>query len=377
MKRKQFFIYSLLLFYFLTSCGNKGIEKKQVLEDIKTLQLSQGNAYDLSQLALKCIEKEYPYKPGHVINSPGDIHTPREMHPAFYGCFDWHSAVHGHWMLVKLLKMFPEISNAEKIRETLDMNLKSENVDQELNYFQQQNRKSFERTYGWAWLLKLYTELKTWDDSQGKQWADNLSPLAQLISKRYLEFFPKQTYPIRRGVHANTAFGLSFALDYAETTHNKKMTDLLIKKAKDYYLFDKDYPAEWEPGGDDFLSPSLTEADLMRRVLDKDQFSKWFDMFMPGIPDNIVTPATVADRSDPKIVHLDGLNISRAWCMFGIAIALPEKNPKKIILIKNGLKHLNTGTQHILSGNYEGEHWLASFALYAYSLLIDLKDNLN
>ncbi len=277
MKGKQFLIYSLLLFSFLFGCGKKDIEKEQLLEDIKEFQLYQGNAYDLSHLALKCITKEYPYKPGHVINSPEDIHIPRDMHPAFYGCFDWHSAVHGHWMLVKLLKMYPDISNAEQIRKSIDGNLQAENITKEVEYFQQQNRKSFERTYGWAWLLKLYTELKTWDDTQGKSWAENVSPLARLISR---------------------------------------------------------------------------------------------------IPDNILIPATVADRSDPKIVHLDGLNISRAWCMFGIAAVLPENNAKRNILIKNGLTHFNSGLQNILSGNYEGEHWLASFAIYAYSVLMDLKENI-
>ncbi|MFO7889475.1 MAG: DUF2891 domain-containing protein [bacterium] len=374
MKKKQFFIYSLLLFYFLFSCGNKDTKNRQLLEDIKKFQLSQENAYDFSQLALKCIQKEYPYKLGHVINSPEDIHIPKDMHPSFYGCFDWHSAVHGHWMLVKILKMYPDISNAKQIREAIDVNLRAENISQEVKYFQQQNRKSFERTYGWAWLLKLYTELKTWDDPQGRKWAENVLPLAQLISRRYVEFFPKQTYPIRRGVHANTAFGLSFALDYAEITKDKKMMNLLVKKAKEYYLFDKRYSAEWEPGGDDFLSPGLTEADLMRRILNTDQFSKWFDMFMPQVPDNILNPATVTDRSDPKIVHLDGLNLSRAWCMFGIASVLSDRNLKKDILINAGLKHLETGSLNILSGNYEGEHWLASFAIYACSSLYLLKE---
>ncbi len=371
MKARLLYVLSLLLLF----CNGKyTTDYQKVQEEIESFQLNREVAYDLSNLALECIKKEYPYKPGHVINNPKDIHIPRKMHPAFYGCFDWHSAVHGHWMLVKLLKMFPDISNAHEIRVALDENLTADNVSKEVVYFKQENRKSFERTYGWAWLLKLSSELETWDDPEARKWAENLLPLVKLIRRRYFDFFPKQTYPIRRGVHANTAFGLSFALDYARITKNKKMENLLKDKAKDYYLFDKNYPAEWEPGGDDFFSPSLIEADLMRRVLDADQFLKWFDKFMFKIPENILEPATVSDRSDPKIVHLDGLNLSRAWCMFGIASVLSDKNFKKITLIKTGLKHLESGSLNILSGNYEGEHWLASFAIYAYSLLLDLRE---
>ena len=257
----------------------------------------------------------------------------------------------------------------------MDTNLTAENINKEVFYFQQENRKSFERTYGWSWLLKLFSELQTWNDPQGQKWKENLLPLTSLIRKRYLDFFPKQTYPIRRGVHANTAFGLGFALDYARINQDKKLEDLLIRISKKYYYFDKNYPVTWEPDGDDFLSPCLMEADLMRKVLTKDQFLQWFDLFLPQIRENILKPVTVSDRTDPKIVHLDGLNLSRAWCMFGIASVLPDENPKKITLIKTGLAHLKTGSLNILSGNYEGEHWLASFAVHAYSSLSDLKEN--
>lgn len=376
MKNYVLFLVIILCFIFLFSCDHNHNVYQNIKMEIKRIQFNQEVALDLSNLALKCILKEYPYKPGHVINGPEDIHIPRKIHPAFYGCFDWHSAVHGHWMLVKLLKMFPDIENAKQIRRALEQNLQSKNISQELNYFKQKNRESFERTYGWAWLLKLYSELKSWNDPQGKQWAENLLPLAQEIRNRYLDFLPKQTYSIRRGVHANTAFGLHFAYDYAILTNDKKLKALVVDRTKKYYLFDKNYPADWEPGGDDFLSPSLTEADLMRRVLKPEEFSEWFDKFLPTLPVEILEPATVSDRSDPKIVHLDGLNLSRAWCMFGIASVLPNKNRKKIIIINAGLNHFETGSKNILSGNYQGEHWLASFAVYAYSSLQDLKEKL-
>jgi hypothetical protein len=328
-------------------------------------------ASHFAELALRCVAREYPNKPDHVLNSEKDVLSPKALHPAFYGCFDWHSSVHGHWMLIRLLRMFPGLPEAPRIRAVLGSNLTAANVSAEVTYMDQPNRKSFERTYGWAWLLKLAQELSDWNDPQGRQWAENLRPLTRAIAARYMDFLPRQTYPIRTGVHPNTAFGIAFALDYARAVHDRKLEKLLVERAVAYYGDDRDAPESWEPGGEDFFSPALMEADLMRRVLNKSRFERWFRNFMPGMgkgtTTNLLRPAIVSDRSDPKIVHLDGLNLSRAWCMIGIAESLPAGDATRERLKKAAELHSAASLAHIASGNYEGEHWLASFAVYLLS----------
>ena len=332
------------------------------------LSLTQDQASHFARLALKCVRKEYPNKPDHTINDGDDVRSPKAMHPAFYGCFDWHSTVHGHWMLVHLLKMFPHLPEARDIREALNANLSEKNIAGEVAYLKQTNRASFERTYGWAWLLKLAEELRGWNDDDGQRWSGSLQPLADGFVEKYLAFLPKQNYPIRTGVHPNTAFGLAFALDYARAAGNKKLEALLIERSRTYFGNDVNYPAAWEPGGEDFFSPALMEADLMRRVLPQREFAAWFHRFLPGIvrnqPKQLLQPAIVTDRTDPKLVHLDGLNLSRAWCMRSIAAALPQNDPARRILAQSATAHAQAALPFIASGNYEGEHWLASFAVY-------------
>jgi len=332
-------------------------------------RLDKKIAAGFADLALKCVQKEYPNKPDHVMNKSTEVLAPSVMHPAFYGCFDWHSSVHGHWMLVRLLKKFPDMENAPAVRKALNENLSAENIKIEVEYLNQGNRKSFERTYGWTWLLKLQEELTGWDDAGGKLWNQNLQPLSKALVQSYINFLPKQNYPIRTGVHPNTAFGIAFALDYAVKTKNEKFESLLKERALAYYGNDKNYDPKWEPGGEDFFSPALMEADLMRRILNTDEFIKWFNEFIPGLDAavNLLEPAVVTDRTDPKLVHLDGLNLSRAWCMFGIAAQMPESNPLKKILSASAQKHSEAGLSNIASGSYEGEHWLASFAVYLLS----------
>ncbi|MGD8415325.1 MAG: DUF2891 domain-containing protein [Candidatus Latescibacterota bacterium] len=344
-----------------------------------TPELTAETAQSLSLLALGCIQREYPNKPGHVMNDESEVKNPAALHPAFYGCFDWHSAVHGHWTLVRLLKMFPDMPNGGDIRAALDQNLTAENILGEVAYLEQPNRKSFERTYGWAWLLKLAEELHDWDDPDGVRWSQNLEPLADEICGRYVDFLPRQTYPIRRGVHANTAFGIAFALDYARATGRVEMIDLLTERSLDYFSADANYPASWEPGGDDFFSPALMEADLMRRVLPPEDFRQWFGRFLPdavrGGPENLMTPAVVADRADPKIAHLDGLNFSRAWCMAGIATVLPPGSRSRRTLEDAARLNAAAALANVASGHYEGEHWLASFAVYTLSTFEGLGNN--
>jgi hypothetical protein len=319
-------------------------------------------------LALEGITREYPNKLDHVMNGPEEVLSPRALHPVFFGSYDWHSCVHGHWLLVRLLKLFPDLPEGPEIRATLDTLLTPEKVAAEVAYLGQPSRASFERTYGWAWLLKLAEELRGWDDEDGLRWAEALQPLADAFRARYLEFLPKQDYPIRRGVHPNTAFGIAFALDYARAFEDAELEALLLERATAYFGEDRNFPAAWEPDGDDFFSRSLVEADLMRRVLAPEAFAEWFHEFLPGLaggePASLLTPAEVSDRSDPKIVHLDGLNLSRAWCMRAIAEALPEADPVRRILMESAARHAEATLPHIASGDYVGEHWLATFAVY-------------
>jgi Protein of unknown function (DUF2891) len=330
--------------------------------------LTQEQATAFAKLALKGVRKEYPNKPGDVLNGYPDVKGPRAMHPAFYGCFDWHSSVHGHWMLVRLLRHFPELPESKQIRAALAENLTAKNLQAEADYFAQPNRASFERTYGWAWLLKLAEELQSWDDPEGKEWSRNIKPLADTIVARYLAFLPKQTYPIRTGVHPNTAFGLAFAMDYARAVDHKPLRERVEERSRAYYGKDVEAPARWEPDGADFFSPSLMEADLMRRVLPPAEFQAWLGRYLPGLakgePKSLFEPATVTDRTDPQIVHLDGLNLSRAWCMRSIAAALPAGDPARKILTESAARHADAALKHVASGDYAGEHWLASFAVY-------------
>lgn len=339
-----------------------------LIEADNQLRLTQEGASHFARLALHCIQQEYPNKLSHVMNSEEEVLSPRTLHPAFYGCFDWHSSVHGHWMLVRLLKTFPDLPEGDKIREKLATNLTKENIAQEVAYLNQSGRKSFERMYGWAWLLKLAKALQTWNDPQGKEWAANLQPLADVFVARYIDFLPKQTYAIRTGVHPNTAFGLSFAWDYALVAEHEELQATIKESALRYYGFDVNCPASWEPSGSDFLSPCLQEADLMRRILEPDAFKDWYSRFLPQLPLTLREPATVTDRTDGQLVHLDGVNLSRAWCLYGIAAALPQSDPRVSLLREVAEKHVRITLPNIASGSYEGEHWLASFAVYVLSM---------
>lgn len=330
--------------------------------------LDDATAVAFARLALRGIATEYPNKPADVLNGDGDVRPPREIHPAFYGCYDWHSAVHGHWMLVRLLRRHSGLPIEAEIRAALAANLGAEKLATEAAFFARPGAKSYERPYGWAWLLKLAEELHGWDDPQGRQWAANLEPLVDVIVRSFIEYFPKQTYPNRSGVHSSTAFAFGFALDYARATGNGPLAELVGARSRDYFGGDERIPAAWEPDGADFFSPSLMEADLMRRVLPAAEFRAWFARFLPemagGGPRSIVEPATVTDRTDPQLVHLDGLNISRAWCMRGIAAALPAGDPARGVLEAAAARHAAAGLPHVTSGDYAGEHWLASFATY-------------
>jgi hypothetical protein len=328
--------------------------------------LTKERASHFAKLALKCIQQEYPNKPGEVLGSDRDVKPVREYRPAFYGCFDWHSSVHGHWMLVKLLKLHPEIPEAQAIREAVGCNLTAEKIAMEVKFFLDSNNRTFERTYGWAWLLKLAEELHTWDDPQARAWESALQPLSDLICSYYITFLPKLVYPIRVGEHTNTAFGLAFALDYARTTQHKALEEMIVVRAGDFYSNDKNCPESWEPGGYDFLSPCLSEADLMARVLTNEEFLPWINDFLPGLSNGSLKimneTARVSDRSDGKLVHLDGLNFSRAWNLKRIA---GVKGINSKALLEAAQKHIEAALPNVVDGDYAGEHWLATFAVVA------------
>ena len=361
--------YALILQIILFSSINLMAQDSFLTSDpvSGTLSLTTEGAEHLASLAFRCIDQEYPNKIAHVMSNEEEVGTPQELHPAFYGCFDWHSSIHGHWMLVRLMKEFPEMES-DAIRSKLSANLTAENIQAEVAYLEHPQRKSFERMYGWAWLLKLAEELHTWDDPEAQTWSENLQPLADKIISLYIDFLPRQTYPIRTGQHPNTAFGLSFAWDYAVTTDHEPLQTSIREAALRYYGLDTECPAHYEPGGADFLSPCLEEANLMVRILSEDAFSDWFGRFMPDISDNLQVPAVVSDRSDGKLVHLDGLNLSRAWCLYRISAGLPEGDPRRTALQHIAQVHIQVTMPEIASGGYEGEHWLASFAVYALTV---------
>ncbi len=325
------------------------------------MKLDIETASSLARIPITCLNKEYPNKLNQVLGDMDDLKNPEVLHPAFYGCFDWHSSVHGHWMLIKLVKLFPEIHEKTEIFRIMDQNLTAENINAEIEYFQGEYNKTFERTYGWAWLLKLAQELHDWDHPKGEKWLENIMPLAHLIRDKYTDFLPNLTYPIRTGEHPNTAFGLSLAYDYASSLGDTTFMLLIEKRSKGYYLEDRNCPIDWEPNGFDFLSPCLEEANLMQKILSIELFQAWIVDFIPDF--SSFTPAVVSDRSDPKIVHLDGLNFSRAWCLLGISNSMPGSGNKE--LIRKAAAHFNKSFPHLSSGNYEGEHWLTSFAILA------------
>jgi hypothetical protein len=360
--------FTLLLLVLFLNCNQvrkekqvQAVETKIEIAETPVLNLEQANR--LAQLPLHCMDTEYPNKLGQTLGSDEDLLSPKTLHPAFYGCFDWHSSVHGHWSLVRLLKMFPNLENAQANKEILLKSISKENILTEIAFFEGEHNKSFERTYGWAWLLKLAEELHTWDDSTARTLEDNLQPLTDLIVDKYMEFLPKLNYPIRVGEHPNTAFGLSFAWDYAVAVGNQELINIIVTRAKDFYSKDVNCPLSWEPGGYDFLSPCLEEAALMKRILSEADFKSWVVSFLPQLQDPHFTLETgkVSDRTDGKLVHLDGVNFSRAWSLNKIAEDLPEYSHLKNI----ANQHINYSLPSIVGDSYEGGHWLGTFAIYA------------
>ena len=371
---------SLLMLVLIIACkGDPEVKEASEIESdsIKEKSILSGDllgedrveftvkeANNLAELPLNCINTQYPNKLGQTLENKEAIGEPQELHPAFYGCFDWHSSVHAHWSMVSLLKQFPDLKKAETIREKLKESLSAENIQGEIDYFKREQSDSFERTYGWAWLLKLAEEIETWNDPLADELGKNLAPLTELIVKKYIEFLPKLNYPIRVGEHSNTAFGLSFAYDYANAVEHTELKELISERAKDFYLSDNNCPLTWEPGGFDFLSPCLEEVSIMSRVLPKNAFEMWLEDFLPQLKseDFDVEVGEVSDRTDGKLVHLDGLNFSRAWVFYGLINQYPDKFSH---LQEIADRHVAHSFPNLVGDSYEGGHWLGTFAIYA------------
>ncbi len=342
-----------------------------------SLHASEGKSRDLTpegakrfaDLALSCVHQEYPNKIAHVLQSDEDVKPPRELTPSFYGCFDWHSAVHGHWLLARLSRLYPEAEFATPAMDALKQSLTAKRIGGEVDYIRGEGRESFERPYGLAWLLQLSTELNEWDDPAAEEMAKSLEPLEEIVVERLEEWLPKLAYPIRTGEHSQTAFAFGLMLDWARATGHRSLESLLEERVETLYLKDVDCPLTYEPSGQDFLSPCLAEADLMRRVLPEDEFASWLSTFLPVIPaaesDREWLPvAVVTDRSDGKLAHLDGLNLSRAWMLEGIAAGLPDDDPRIETLLKTAAVHADDALEAVDGEHYEGGHWLGSFATY-------------
>lgn len=348
----------------LFSCGDAAHNSKEAEQTIPKFELSEQQAKTIFEMPVHCITVEYPNKLGQSIGSDADLKPPRVLRPIFYGCFDWHSSVHGYWSIVKLMKSFDGLDREGKVRNTLNTLITEENAAVEKAFFEDKNNLSFERTYGWAWLFKLQEELITWDDPDAQRWSHALHPTVDLLRGKLLDYLPKLVYPIRSGKHDNTAFGLSLMYDYALTAKDQALADAITEHATRLFQQDKKCDFSYEPSGSDFLSPCLEEAYLMSKVLDKKHYEAWLSDFLPQMfaSDFRLEPAIVKDRSDGQLVHLDGLNYSRAACLYGIAQQIPA------------LAHLRTVADAHLSftlpnltkeDDYMGSHWLGTFALYA------------
>jgi len=321
-----------------------------------------------ASLALDCVGREYPNKIAHVLSSEEDVRPPHVLTPAFYGCYDWHSAVHGHWLLARLARTFPDAPFAAAARAALARSLTPANIAGEVAYVQGKGRTSFERPYGLAWLLQLAAELRDWNDADARVWSAALAPLEAEAARRFEEWLPKLTRPIRIGEHDQTAFSFGLVLDWTAVSDRASTRDVVSSRARAFYLADRNCPMPYEPSGQDFLSPCLAEADLVRRLLGRVQFTSWLTTFLPEIPRNAadawLTPAVVSDPSDPKLAHLDGLNLSRAWMLEGIASGLPASDPRLAAVRALAQAHREAGLRSVTGAHYEGGHWLGTFAVY-------------
>jgi hypothetical protein len=336
-----------------------------------TMPADLNEATRFADLALTCLHQEYPNHVSLTLSADGDALPPHALTPSFFGCLDWHSDVHGHWLLVRLLRQFPDAPFAAKARAEIDRSLTAENIAAEVAFMRQDGRASFERPYGLAWLLRLSAELRDWNDPQGAGWSATLQPLEAEVARRLKLWIPKLHYPIRIGEHNQTAFSFGQMWDWASIAGDDEMRQLLKDAAERFYLKDRNCPINYEPNGEDFLSPCLAEADFVRRIMDRKSYAAWLAQFLPNLPKKPgapwLEPAVVTDRADPKLAHLDGLNLSRAWMLQGIAHGLPAGDKRIPVLLAAAKLHEDAALPNITGEHYEGGHWLGTFAVYLQS----------
>jgi hypothetical protein len=337
----------------------------------RTMAMDPAAAARFAGLALKCLHAEYPNHISHTMDGDADARPPHALNPTFYGCYDWHSDVHGHWLLVRLVRLLPDAPFAPMARAELARSFTAENIAGEVAYLQRADRASFERPYGLAWLLQLSAELRRWNDPQAREWANALRPLEAEAASRLKSWVPKLHYPIRIGEHDQTAFSFGLIWDWAGVAGDAQMRGVLVDAARRFYLNDRRCPIDYEPSGEDFLSPCLGEADFMRRVLGPPAFGRWLSGFLPAIPQKAnstwLPPAVVTDRADPKLAHIDGLNLSRAWMLEGIAHGLEAGDRRVAVLQALATRYGQAALPAVTGEHYEGGHWLGTFAVYLTS----------
>lgn len=329
--------------------------------------LDRETARSFARVAMDNVLRRYPYKVDHMMAGAGDVAEPATWHPVFCGSYDWHSSVHMHWLLVRLLALFPDLEETPRIRETLDAQLRPQGIAVELDYFHRPGSRTFERPYGWGWMLKLQAELLALSqhDAQAAGWAAACAPLASHLARQLAEFLDAADFPVRTGTHFNSAFALVMALAYARTQQDPALRRAIVRRAHRWFAHDRKYPARYEPGGDEFLSGGMTEAVLMHAVMDGSAFAEWWELFVPAQVElaNWLTPVEVGNRSDPKTSHLDGLNLSRAWCWRLLEPALP--GPLRPLAVRAWSDHIDASLPQAVEGQYVSTHWLASFAVLA------------
>lgn len=330
-------------------------------------QLDERRAGQWARAALDNVTRTYPNVTAIYLEGPEDLRPPDERHPAFHGSYDWHSSVHMHWSLVRLLRLMPELDVADEAVEVLGRHLGADAVDVETAHLRR--HPAFERPYGWSWALALATEVARWDRAPGVVDGAAIGRFADAVAELLLDHLPRSAYPVRVGTHNNTAFAMLLALHHARRAGRTELEDRIVATSRRWYFHDRDAPVAYEPSGEDFLSPALVEAHLMGEVLDPGTFDEWFERFLPGMADVIhpavADPPTVIDPTDPRLVHLHGLTLSRAWNWRAISRALPPRDERRVAALDAADRHLADGLGHVLTGEYVGDHWLVSFALLA------------
>ncbi len=364
----------MLFLIILTSC-TKTDEKSETLQSpekrSEKISLTESHAEKLVKISLSCVNKHYPYKPGHTHMNKDDAKPHTSKTPVFSGCFDWHSAVHGHWTMTVILKKYPEMKKAGEIRKILNTQFTVEKMKKEEEFFNTELNQNFERPYGWAWYLRLYSEVYSFDDSDAVKWEKVLRPLAKTLAEKTGHFLNKLSVPVRNGTHTNTAFALNHIFDYAETVNDEKLKGIIKKRSVDFYMSDRNCPVEYEPSGFDFISPCLAEADLMRKVLPEKKFLKWIEKFLPS-PEtesfkSIRNPPAIHDPEDYHMGHLIGLMFHRSWTLQNIASSFPDKDPRKFLYEEIANSHKKSGLTLMDEAGYGGSHWLASFAVFMFT----------